>query len=188
MTSPTASAGFITIDRLEAWAEAAITADEDRHVRILIDAIRRDLVESARTQIGDYIRGCSLVPAPASSALEPTARSRPAGAPEARASRLNKKIALELVFQSPQLQQLDFKADQMLGRLLGALMDNYLGSPRRRLRLLPPAQEASLEAALDEAGRRRRLCDFLAALTDASATRLYRRLYEPHFGGLADLL
>ena len=75
----------------------------------------------------------------------------------------------------------------MLGRLLGALVENYLGPAQRRLRLLPPEVEATLDRSADEAERRRRLCDFLAALTDASATRLYRRLFEPHFGGLADL-
>lgn len=186
------AAGFITVDRLEAWAgRQQLTDDEAAHVRELADAIRRDLVEvRSNRKIGDFIAACTLVPR--TGFLSARTRRHALSlevAPEARAeSRLYKKIALELVFQSPQLQQLDFKADQMLGRLLGALVENYLGSPRRRLRLLPPAQEASLEAAPDEASRRRRLCDFLAALTDASATRLYRRLYEPHFGGLADLL
>jgi CBS domain-containing protein len=36
--------------------------------------------------------------------------------------------------------------------------------------------KAVLDAAPEAAARRRRLCDFLASLTDASATRLYRRL------------
>lgn len=186
------AAGFITVDRLDTWAaHQPLDDDQARHVRELADAIRRDLVEvRSNRKIGDFISACSLEPR---TGFLSTQTHRHAltlhVAPEARAeSRLYKKIALEIVFQSPQLQQLDFKADDVLGRLFGALMDNYLGSTRRRLRLLPPALESTLDAAPDEAARRRQLCDFLAALTDASATRLYRRLFEPHFGGLADLL
>ena len=79
-------------------------------------------------------------------------------APEAVAeSRLYKKIAFDLVFQSPQLQQHDFKANEVLGRLLGALVENYLGPAQRRLRLLPPEVEATLERSADEAGRRQDL-------------------------------
>jgi len=38
------------------------------------------------------------------------------------------------------------------------------------------------------AERRRLLCDFLASLTDGSATRLYKRLMVPDFGSIGDLL
>ena len=186
------AAGFITVDRLEAWAGRQSLSDaEAAHVSELADAIRRDLVEvRSNRKIGDFIAACTLVPRTGFlSALTRRHAFALEVAPEARTeSKLYKKIAHELVFQSPQLQQLDFKAHDMLSRLLGALMENYLGSTHRRLRLLPPGHEAVLDAAPDEAARGRRLCDFLASLTDASATRLYRRLFEPHFGGLADLL
>jgi dGTPase len=186
------AAGFITIDRLETWASRqTLDSVAARHVTELADALRRDLVEvRSNRKIGDFIAACSLAPRTGFlSALTHRHALALEVAPEARAeSKLYKKIALELVFQSPQLQQLDFKADKVLGRLHGALVENYLASPRRRLRLLPPAIETTLDAAADETARRRRLCDFLASLTDASATRLYCRLFEPHFGGLADLV
>ena len=186
-----AAAGFITVDRLEMWAtRQSLAGEEARHVTELADAIRRDLVEvRSNRKIGDFIAACSLHPRSGFlSHLTARHSLRLAVAPEAVAeSRLYKKIAFDLVFQSPQLQQHDFKANEVLGRLLGALVENYLGPAQRRLRLLPPEVEATLDRSADEAERRRRLCDFLAALTDASATRLYRRLFEPHFGGLADL-
>lgn len=186
------AAGFITVDRLEAWAtERVLDAAEAGHVSALAEAIRNDLVEvRSNRKIGDFIAACSLVPR--SGFLSARSHRHAIAlevAPEAAAeSRLYKKIAHELVFQSPPLQQLDFKAHDVLSRLFGALMDNYLGSPRRRLRLLPPEQETVIDAAPDPKARGRRLCDFLASLTDSSATRLYRRLFEPHFGGLADLM
>jgi dGTPase len=185
-------AGFISIDKLEGWAGGqSLSATESAHVAELATAIRRDLVEvRSNRKIGDFIDACSLEPR---DGFLSTRSQRHAWslrvAPEAREeSRLYKRIALDLVFRSAALQQLDFKADDVLRRLLQALTENYLGAPGRRLRLLPPAHEAILDASPDETGRRRRLCDFLASLTDASATRLYRRLFEPHFGGLVDLL
>jgi len=186
------AAGFITVDRLDGWAAHQALAEADAgHVRELADAIRRDLVEvRSNRKIGDFIAACSLVPRAGflSARTQRHAWSLHV-APEARAeSGLYKRIALDLVFRSPPLQQLDFKAGEVLGRLLRALVENYLETPRRRLRLLPPPHEAALDAAPDDVSKRRRLCDFLASLTDASATRLYRRLFEPNFGGLADLL
>ena len=34
----------------------------------------------------------------------------------------------------------------------------------------------------------RRVCDFLASMTDATAIRTYKRLFDPDFGSLADLV
>ena len=101
-------------------------------------------------------------------------------------SALYKRLAHDLVFRSPQLQQLDFKAGEVLGKVFRALSTNYLETARP-LHLLPPELETGL-LTTDRSEGRRRLCDLLAELTDASATRLFRRLFEPHFGGLSDLL
>jgi len=186
------AAGIITVDRLQQWAENhSPNATESKHIHDLADAIRRDLIEvRLNRKIGDFINACSL--APRTNFLSRQTRRHALTllvAPEAVAeSRLYKKIALDLVFQSPQLQQLDFKAHQVLSRLLDTLVENYLGSPASHLHLLPPAVETTLKSAADTNTRRRRLCDFVASLTDASATRLYRRLLEPRFGGLTDLL
>jgi len=183
------TAGFITLDRLERWGESThCTGEAAGHVTELLDAIRHDRVEvRANKKIGNFIAACSLTPR--ENLLSPrTARHafQLVVTPEARnESALYKRIALDLVFRSPQLQQLDFKANEVLGRLFHALSDNYLGASMP-LHLLPPEIECSLVAAGHDQNRRS-LCDLLSSLTDASATRLHRRLFEPHFGGLADL-
>ncbi len=183
------TAGFVTVDRLERWAAGKdLTAAEAAHVAELADAIRRDRVEvRANKKIGDFIASCSLEPA--TTFLSPLTHRHafrlvidPAAREE---SRLYKRIALELVFLSPQLQHLDFKAYEVLGRLFRALLDNYHAA--RPLHLLPAAEEARLLSAAD--GEKPRLvCDFLASLTDAAAARLARRLFDPHAGGIAELL
>ena len=188
-------AGFITVDRLEAMGRGpvALRLRIPRTCAELADAIRRDLVEvRSNRKIGNFIDSLFAHAArPASSAPAPGGMPRSLQvAPEARAeSRLYKKIALELVFRSPQLQQLDFKADEMLADgCCSALAENYL-SPARGgvLRLLPAAMKQPRRGA-GRAGRRPAALRPARVLTDASATRLYRRLFEPHFGGLADLL
>jgi dGTPase len=184
------TAEFITPDRLERWAERMdCSGDAAVHVIDLIKAIREDRVEvRANRKIGDFIAACSLTSQETFLSARTTRHAfRLAVTSEARSeSALYKRLALDLVFRSPQLQQLDFKAEEVLGRLFRALSANYLG-PDKPLHLLPPEMERDLLRA-DHSEGRRPLCDLLSSLTDASAIRLYRRLFEPHFGGLADLM
>jgi dGTPase len=184
------AAGFITIDRLERWAEGAgLDPGEADHLTGLLRALRERRVEvRANRKIGDFIAACSLAPREnplAARTARHAFRLVIAGEVQAECA-LYKRLAVDLVFRSPQLQQLDFKADRILGQLFAALADNYLGAARP-LQLLPPDLEASLSGA-DEGEWRRRLCDLLASLTDASAIRLHRRLLEPSFSGLSELL
>ena len=41
---------------------------------------------------------------------------------------------------------------------------------------------------LDEAGRARVLCDYLAGMTDGFASRVYKRLFDADFGSIVDLV
>jgi dGTPase len=185
-----AAAGFITIDRVEKWAESAGTGTaEAGHLTGLLRALRDRRIEvRSNRKIGDFIAACSL--APRENALSSrTARHafHLVVAEDVRAEcALYKRLAVDLVFRAPQLQQLDFKADRLLSQLFGALADNYLGNIRP-LHLLPPDLETGLIGAGGDE-RRRRLCDLLASLTDAAAIRLHRRLIEPQFSGLSELL
>ncbi len=185
-------AGFITIDRLQRWQDQqpALSDLEKDYLRQLETSIRGGTVEpDLNRKIGDFIAACTLEPRQNFLSDRSTRHAFDLViAPERRTeSRLYKKLALELVFRAPSLQQLDFKADDVLQRLFDALADNYLAAARP-LHLLPAEMEAGLLTAPDESARYRRLCDFLSSLTDASATRLYRRLFDPHFGGLVDLM
>jgi len=61
-------------------------------------------------------------------------------------TKLNKKIALDLVFKSPALQQLDHKADVILRKSFAVLQDRYIERTGNKLHLLPPEVEQTLEA------------------------------------------
>ena len=110
-------------------------------------------------------------------------------APEAMSeAKLYKKMALDIVFRSRQLQQLEHKSDGMLTAMFTTLMDRYVsGRAEHRFRLLPVQDEELLAAAPDERSRARLVCDALARLTDGAATRLWRRLFDPEYRSITDL-
>ncbi|QDV67151.1 Deoxyguanosinetriphosphate triphosphohydrolase [Rosistilla carotiformis] len=188
------NAGFINLEQLERWAETNDITDQDgQHIKDLCSAIRRRRLEPLMgRKVGDFIAAADIVAATDNFMSAHTARYRydVTVAPEAAAeSRLYKRIALDLVFRAPQLQQLDHKAARVLGELYKIFADNYLGGRKRPLRLLPPETEMALrEADGDQRTAARILCDTLAQMTDRFAVRTYRRLIDPEFGSIVDLI
>ncbi|HRQ89118.1 MAG TPA: dNTP triphosphohydrolase [Bacteroidia bacterium] len=190
-------ADFIRIDKIERWAEQrSLTGNENRFVSELIDAIRRERVESSiGKKIGRFIGAAELEERPAGTHLaDLTARHRYRLAidPEvAEECALYKRIALDLVFRSRQLQQLDRKSDFILSRLFEVYAGLYVANDKPgkgHFHLLPPEEEALVFAQPDEAGRARIVCDVLARMTDGIASRTYRRLFDADFGSIVDLV
>lgn len=186
-------AGFITPTRLEHWAsEQPLDGAQSDHIGFLCTAICDRRVEARLNRsIGDYIRAAKLVPTSNflssmsrrhqfALEIDPLIRSQ---------SELNKKIALDLVFRTPQLQQLDYKADVILTRMFEVLQDRYI--ERRNgatLHLMPGTLESQIEAAPDAATRARLVCDWIASMTDPFAYRTYRRLFDAGFGSITDFV
>ncbi len=187
-------AGFITVARLEAWAEKQNIAGSDAaHVDFLLKAIRENRVEGRLNRaIGGFIRAASLQPQPAEHFLSDAShrhRFRLRIEPEMEAqAALNKRIALDLVFRSPQLQQIDHKADFILTRLFEVLRDRYIERTSAPLHLLPPSLEADIEHAEHAGERARLICDWIASMTDHFAFRTYRRLFDADFGSITDFV
>lgn len=175
-------AGFITGPTLAAWAEGqSLGGEEADHVEFLIDAIASGRFEGRLGRsIGEHIRGCSLQPR--SNFLSHETRryafDLAVDADVRRKAELNKRIALDLVFHAPKLQQLDFKAERMLERLFDALREQYITSDRPRLHLLPAAVEEGIAAAPGPRERARRVCDWLANLTDRAAFQAHQRMFD----------
>lgn len=185
-------AGFITVTRLERWAEKQ-TLDEagQTHLKKLCAAIREGRVErKLNSAIGHYIKAATLVPnSTFLSAMTKRHQYRLEIDPLMQAeSKLNKKIALELVFKSPQLQQLDYKADFILTRLFGVLKDRYIDRTGESLHLMPATLEDEIEKAPDIETRARLVCDWVASMTDSFAFRTYRRLFDADFGSITDFV
>jgi len=105
-----------------------------------------------------------------------------------REQNLYARLAVELVFRSPQVCQLEHKGDHMLSRLFQALVDNYLGDGKPRLALLSGDFEKEMGGAEAEQARARIICDYLAGMTDGFASRIYKRMFDPDFGSIVDLV
>ncbi|HAL73307.1 MAG TPA: deoxyguanosinetriphosphate triphosphohydrolase [Verrucomicrobiales bacterium] len=186
-------AGFITVSKLERWAEGReLNERDDIHIKKLCAAIREGRVErKLNSAIGRYIRAVTLVPnSTFLSAMTRRHQFRLEIDPDMQAeSRLNKKIALDLVFKSPQLQQLDYKADFILTRLFEVLRDRYIEQEKSStLHLMPATLEAEIEKAPDAGTRARLVCDWVASMTDSFAFRTYRRLFDADFGSITDFV
>lgn len=186
-------AGFVNVQRLERWAEDQTLSDADKaDVAFLSKAVRDNRVEGRLNRlIGECIRATKLVPS-ANFLSQSSHRHQFAlevDPVHRRRADLHKKIALDLVFLSPQLQQLDHKADFILTRLFEVLKERYIETVLPRgLHLMPAAIEKEIQAAPDASKRARLVCDWIANMTDHFAFRTYRRLFDADFGSITDFV
>ncbi len=185
-------AGFISVQALERWASEQPSSEAvEPHVNFLCKAIRDGKVEPRLNRlIGESIRAGRLVPA--GTFLSPSTR-RHAFALEIDAAlsaqtKVNKRIAFDLVFLTPALQQMDHKAGFILKRLFKVLEEQYIRPEGKCLHLLPPGVEQQIRNAADERQRARIVCDWIANMTDNFAFRTYRRLFDAQFGSITDLV
>jgi dGTPase len=184
-------AGFLTIERIEAWAAAeAIDAEKQQLFDELVRAIRSDRLEHlASAKIGEFITACSLRERDNfMAATTHRYRYELAVAPASeRTALFFKKMANDIIFESPQLQQMEHKARKILSDLWNSCWRNYVERHGRVVRVLPPQVGRLLDAETTERGKARQICDWLAGLTDGMIVRTHRRLFDPEFGSIRDL-
>ncbi|MGB0744319.1 MAG: dGTP triphosphohydrolase [Opitutales bacterium] len=185
-------ARYITVGSLHDWAAGQeLDAEQSQLIDTLCEVIREDRYEPYfGSRIGRFVHGCSLVSRGGflsdqthrhafDLAIDPTVKAE---------SRLYKKIALHLIFKSTQLQQIEFKGGHILERLFSGLSEHCAGDGSEGLRILPTQVLELMEQESDTDGRHRRLCDYVAGLTDGLAVRTYKRLYDADFGSIAELV
>lgn len=184
-------AGFLTIEKIEFWAEQNNIESEE--VTKLLSAIRGGRIEPfVGSRIGRYVRATRLEKDVnfLSETSNRYAMRLVVDESVREASEVFKKLAYEMVFLSPQLKQLEHKGSLMLRHLWEVLEKSYVKGESidgQTFHFLPEADAAEIAQVTDERARARLVCDFLAAMTDSSATRTYRRLFEPGFGSIGDL-
>lgn len=185
-------AGFLGTTAIEKWAaEKALDGTAARAIEHLLKAIREEKSEPRmERRIGDFIRSVTLVERPGHLA-DLTQRHRYALDidPEILVEcKTYKMLAYERVFLSHQLKQLEYKGERMLSEVFGIFAGQYLERDQPDFNLLPPDTAALLQSEPELSGRARRLCDYLAGMTDGFAARTCRRLTDPDFGSIVDLV
>jgi len=180
-------AGFLTIERVERWAEENnCGVEKGTPVGDLLRSIRGNRVElMAGNRIGRYIQSVRIEEdVNFMSGISNRYKYKlVVGEGVQSETREFKKMAYDLVFKSPELNQLEHKGDHLLSKLW-----EILGDEDSPYHLLPEDVAKELAGEPDLETRKRLLCDFLASHTDGSATRLYKRLMVPDFGSIGDLL
>lgn len=185
-------ARFITPDSLNAWSESQtdLSSYQLQTLDDLVSEIRSGGYEPRTSQrIGDFIQACRLEPCDSLFA-EFTNRHRFRLEVDRRVHEvcnLHKRIAIDLIFKSAPLQQIEFKGGYLLTRLFNAYQEHLLDQNPRQLRILPEPINHWVKNSSNDAEKHRFLCDHLSALTDGQAIRAYKRLFEPGFGTLMEL-
>ena len=188
-----ANAGFINLQNLEHWAETNnLQGDDAKNLDQLCKSIRRQRLEPLMgRKVGDFITAANIVDAEDNFMSSRTARYKykiDVSSDIAQESKLYKKISLDLVFKSPQLQQLDHKAARVLGELFNILSDNYISNNKKPLKLVSSEAEKLICIAEEDSQKARVITDIISEMTDRLAVRTYRRLVDPNFGSILDLV
>jgi len=186
-----AKAGFLTFERVEQWAGAQeIDAPRQKLLDQFFHAVRSDRLEQVFAQkIGGFVGSCRLKARENfMSAQTNRYRYELVVAHEAEREALFwKKLANDIIFESPQLQQMEHKARKVLFDLWDSCWRNYAEPSPRVIRILPPRVGRLVDAEKTPAGKARQICDWLAGLTDGAIVRAHRRLFDPEFGSIRDL-
>ncbi|MEY4940587.1 MAG: hypothetical protein RIQ93_2322 [Verrucomicrobiota bacterium] len=184
-------AGFLSLERIEAWAAGeAVDAERQLWLDRLLAAIRGDRLEAAFAQkVGEFITACRLRERDNFMAKRTNRyRFELVVAPAAeREAVFYKKMANDIIFESPQLQQMEHKARRVLFQLWESCWRNYVEPSSRAINILPPQVGRLVHAAKTPDEKARRICDWLSGLTDGMIVRTYQRLFDPEFGSIRDL-
>ncbi len=184
------AAGFIRLENVERWAADHAQGSEAEHAEQILKAIRERKTEAVfGRKIGNFINACRLEEH--TNLLSSTTnryRFHLVIDPEfKREASFYKKLATNLLFRSPQLQQLEHKGDHILRRIFDTFEAQYLQETPPKMHLLDLRAEQQLCDAPSKEARARLICDHLAGMTDGFAVRTYKRLFDPDFGSIADL-
>lgn len=187
------SGSFITIMKLEKWKEKnnnQLSQTQQDVLNEIINWIRkREFKPKFGSEIGRLIESCEIVERKTfmdgltnrykyelrinHDAIE-------------RVS-LYKKIAVELVFRSSQLHQMEYKGDLMITAIFKTLEDNYI-TQLKDMNLLLEFTDKVIRNEDDKNKRARLVCDFVAGMTDSFTTTNYKRLFDPDYSSIKDYI
>lgn len=187
------SCGFINGDKVEIWAaqnDDSFSEIQKKYLEELISWIRTGAYKRKfSAQIGEFISACSLEERDTflndvTNRYRYKINIRPEIIEKVN---LYKRISVELVFKTAQLHQIEFKGNNILEKIFNVLISNYI-EEGAKVRLLPDFTDRLLRATPDRQTKARIICDYISGMTDSYALRIYKRLFDPDYSSIADLL
>jgi dGTPase len=185
------SGGFITIAKVVQWQkENSLSEYQNEIIDEMIEWMKSDKFKPKfGMQIGDFVKACSLKKR--KTFLDKlTNRYRlelKIAKPILEKAELYKRISVELVFRSPQLHQMEYKGKYMIEKMFRLFEENYV-TKNGKLKLLPDFTDRIIRMEKSKSLRARLVCDQIAGMTDSYAMRTYRRLFDPDYSSIADLV
>ena len=185
------NARFLTPTRLRNWGESAELDDLQRgYLEELITMMMDGRTEPRMSRIvGELIRDTTLVKR--ENFLSAQTRRHAYGIdsnPHAKSRiKLHKRLSRELVFGSSELQQIEFKGGRILSQFGQTLLGNYLDGSRPAV-LVANDMHRAIVNCNTAAERARLVCDYISGMTDAYALRSYKRLLDPDYGSISELI
>jgi dGTPase len=198
-------ARFLSREKLEAWRESKggeLEPLQGKYLDELIDMIKKNKLQPLMNGvIGDLIQSASVKPGENFMTSRTHRHSYQLQRNDTARARikLQKTLCRELVFGSSALQQIEYKGGQILRGLAQTLFDNYLGKEQqtvsgvkretpRQLVLISSEVHGIVCEIPNLKDRARLLCDHLSGMTDAYALRSYKRLFDPDYGSISELI
>lgn len=187
------SGGFINIKKLLDWKSQMINLGSEYDLNLIdkiIEWIRNSNYKAKfGSQIGDFILACSIEETNSNLSDYTNRYSYKLHINEVFRQKANlyKIISSDLVFNSSQLHQIEFKGDIMLSRMFSVMEENYIKDIKPK-KLLSDFADKLIRSEKDELIRARLICDYLSGMTDAYAMRTYKRLFDPDYSSLNDFI
>lgn len=186
------SGGFINVTKLEKWKKLNLNNLSESQIEAL-DNIKNWITEDRYkskfgSKIGDFIHTCSIEERETFMDDITNRYKYILNIEDAMVERIEmyKKIAVDLVFRTPQLHQMEFKGNHMIQKMFETFTENYVDKITG-IELLPNFTNNLIKQESDKSDRARLVCDYLAGMTDAFALINYKRLFDPDYSSIADI-
>jgi dGTPase len=185
------SGGFITITKLVQWqSEHSLSDYQNSIINEMIEWMKSGKFKPKfGLQIGDFVRACSLSKRKTFLDSKTNRYSYELKIDKQifEKAELYKTISVELVFRSPQLHQMEYKGKYMIEKMFRLFEENYVAS-LGKMKLLPDFTDKIIRNEKNKIARARLVCDQISGMTDSYAMRTYRRLFDPDYSSIADLV
>ena len=94
---------------------------------------------------------------------------------------IKEKIIYKQVIKRTENTQLEYKGTKVISKLYDVLYE----SPKE---LLPKGTLGKFHSCSDELNKRRVISDYISGMTDNYALKVYRRIFDPNYGSIVDII
>ena len=185
--------GFITISKLLKWGadnESSFSSDQKKYLEEIIEWTKEgSFKQKFGSKIGEFVLACDIEDR--KTFMDDLTNRYKYNLKISKEAfdrvEFYKKAAIELVFRSSQLHQMEFKGELMIEGIFNVFENNYVKN-LKPIKLLSDFSDKIIRNESDPDNRARLICDQVSGMTDSYAVKNYRRLFDPDYSSLSDLV